>query len=538
MKGPHFHRFLRNRSLPVAAALAVALTLTAPAPGQDVHRVQLPSATTWQTIQDFRFVGDTDGNGTDDFVLTSNLGPTSTMSFAGVFDGITGVRLATVNFDDQAPGQHGRVYGMGDIDGDARADFAIATLPPRVRTYSGATGALIGDFAGISPPQFSESELRTVDDVDGDGVRDFSTIIGLDALIYSGATGALLRTFDGPPVGNLYCLADAGDADGDGARDFFAVTRDRRLLRYGAGPTPVAATSFPTSFTSSSFRLGDIDDTDGDGIDDVILTGGSFMVVYSSATLQPLITVTVGNGDAFITEGTAIGDVDGDGVGDIGATLGSGFGQFGLGTFRIFSGVDGSVLTSTLGPGYNFGRTVRAAGDIDGDGRADVMVDSSAGSVPPFRPNQLYVLGMRTTPGEIGLASCISPINSTGTSGKLSAFGVSDSSQPSLLITGTDLPPLTFGIAVVAPRYRLSQASPEGLCLGGTIGRLTGPGQLFQTTPQGTARVAVDMTQIPGGNGFSAVQPGDRWIFQFWHRDTFPWAATWRFTDAVTIDFR
>ena len=528
----HFSTHSPVQFVAFTAALLSALSWDL-ALAQDVQRVQLPSPTTWENLQDVRFVGDTNGDGTNDYVVTSRRGSSGSMNFAGIFDGPSGARLMTIDYDDL--GQQGRVYRMGDIDGDNRADFAIATLPPRVRTYSGATGAMLGDFNGISPPASSESELRTIDDVDGDGVRDFSTVIGFDALLYSGATGALLRTFDGPSVGWFYSLADAGDADGDGARDFYAVTRDRTVRRYGAGPSPVLNWPFPSSFISTHYRISAIPDSDGDGIEDVVLTGGSFMVVLSAVTLQPLITVTISNG-VFVTEGTPIGDVNGDGTDDIGATLGSGAGTFGLGTFRIFSGVDGSVLTSNLGPAYNFARTVRAAGDIDGDGLADVMVDSNTGFVPDYRPSQLYVLGMRNTPGEIGLASCFGATNSTGTSGKLSAYGISDASQNTLLVNGTDMPPLTFGLAVVGPRYRVT--SPEGLCLGGTIGRLTAPGQLFQTTVQGTARVLVDTTRVPGGNGFSAVLPGERLIFQFWHRDTIAAAATWRFTDAVAIDFR
>lgn len=79
----------------------------------------------------------------------------------------------------------------------------------------------------------------------------------------------------------------------------------------------------------------------------------------------------------------ALGDVDGDGIGDyaIGAPEET-QGFFRQGAARVHSGADGSVLHEYLGPDNYalYGEVVFDAGDLDGDGRADFGYLSSLGA--------------------------------------------------------------------------------------------------------------------------------------------------------------
>ena len=80
---------------------------------------------------------------------------------------------------------------------------------------------------------------------------------------------------------------------------------------------------------------------------------------------------------------TAVGDVTGDGVPDLIAAAGPGGGPH----VRVYDGVTGQPLAGPLGSFYAFDRGFRggvsvAAGDVNGDGAADVVVGAGAGGGP------------------------------------------------------------------------------------------------------------------------------------------------------------
>ena len=77
-----------------------------------------------------------------------------------------------------------------------------------------------------------------------------------------------------------------------------------------------------------------------------------------------------------------LGDVNGDGIADVIAGAGPGGGPH----VKVFNGTDFSELASFLAfdPGFTGGVHV-AAGDINGDGRADLIVGAGAGAAPHVR---------------------------------------------------------------------------------------------------------------------------------------------------------
>ena len=298
--------------------------------------------------------------------------------------------------------------------------------------------------------------VAALGDVDGDGRCDvvvgapgefFNTG---RAYVFSGATGAVLRTLDSPIVDRnpgaravLFgsAVAGAGDVNGDGRPDLVVgapraqeddtgtLGAGRAFILSGADgsvlhrlqPSP---TLNNTEFGSAVAGIGDLD---GDGRPDVAVGAYSFgfsslgtpgqAYAFSGASGAALLTLdppeAVGDDRYDGRYGwsvVGVGDVDGDGRADlaVGAPgeggVGSGGGEIGSGQGRVYvhSGADGSVLAryesllADYTPGQSnvqggFGASLAAA-DLDGDGRAEVVVGaSSEGAGNVERAGRAYV---------------------------------------------------------------------------------------------------------------------------------------------------
>jgi len=245
------------------------------------------------------------------------------------------------------------VAGIGDVDLDGHADVAVGAYgwaPGRVHVYSGRTGQALYSVAGESLDKNSFGfSIAGLGDVDGDGVPDLvvgapkhgvpGKYFGRIALL-SGVDGALLGEVLGAGDQDWFgwSVASAGDVDGDGVADVIAGSpRDD-------GPGP---------------EFGRVR----------VLSGRTGAVLH-------LFDGSVANG-GFGSAVDGVGDLDGDGTGDVlvGAPGDTFQGQAGVGTVRVFSGRDGSVLLARGGTqGSEFGAAVSGAGDVDADGRADFLV--------------------------------------------------------------------------------------------------------------------------------------------------------------------
>jgi hypothetical protein len=212
---------------------------------------------------------------------------------------------------------------------------------PEVKVYDAQTLTLKFDFFAFTP-LFTGGVRVAVGDVNGDGVPDI--IAG------AGPTGAPeVRVFDGR-TGALI-------------RDFFA---------------------FNPVFTGGVFvAAGDINH---DGFADIVVgadAGGAPEVqVFSGATGQPLLDFLAYS--PFFTGGVrvAAGDVNGERSADI--ITGPGYG--GLPEVKVFSGRGGVLLEDyyAFSPSFTGGIFV-AAGDVNGDGLADVITSQGLGGGPEVK---------------------------------------------------------------------------------------------------------------------------------------------------------
>lgn len=317
----------------------------------------------------------------------------------------------------------GNSSGSGDVDGDgcadlvvgARYDDATGHSSGSAFVFSGKSGALLHTFSGTSSYQLFGLAVGHAGDVDQDGYDD--VLVGAYAdntqgyfkggatKVFSGATGALIHAFFGESLQTElgWSVAGAADVDGDGHPDILAGAPDEvgasgsgsaRLysgatgqLRYkiwGAAP----ATVFGHSVTM-------LQDADGDGFADFAVSAlaadsaagvdSGSVTIYSGRDATVLHVITGESAqDNFGVWAQHAGDVDGDGRSDI--IVGAYHDDDGgvdAGSALVFSTANGKLLRRHDGvlPGEHFGHSVSGAGDVDGDGHADYLVGAPHASI-------------------------------------------------------------------------------------------------------------------------------------------------------------
>jgi hypothetical protein len=137
---------------------------------------------------------------------------------------------------------------------------------------------------------------------------------------------------------------------------------------------------------SAAFRGGvrvAADDVNGDGFADVVTAagpgGGPHVQVFSGADLRVLRSFLAYGADFTGGVYVAAGDIDSDGRADVI----TGPGRGGVPQVRVFSGATGGVLVSFLAYASDVRGGVRVAAlDFDGDGASDVVTGAGPGGGP------------------------------------------------------------------------------------------------------------------------------------------------------------
>ncbi len=276
---------------------------------------------------------------------------------------------------------------------------AATGAPPLVRAYNAETGALVFERQPFESG-FTGGVRVTAGDVNHDGIPDLIAAAGPGAgphiKIYDGVTGDLIAgalgsffAYDSGFTGGVYVAS--GDVDGDGWADL--------ITSAGAGAGPhVKVFSGRTAETLASFyafapefaggaTIAAADFT-GDGKADLVVGAGAgagpHVKIFDLTTGQP-IAGALGSFYAFDpswTNGVDVGadflagDVTGDGHADLVVGLGAGRGS----QVRVFNGVSGTLVGdfSPFGSAMTAGVRVALA-YVNNDARADIVVGTGSG---------------------------------------------------------------------------------------------------------------------------------------------------------------
>lgn len=283
----------------------------------------------------------------------------------------------------------------------AAAPFQIATAPgsgsPLVKTFDHASASM--SFLA-SDSAVSGGARIALGDVNGDGVPDILTATGTSSLVnvFSGADLSTLHSFFAfGETWNKGLFIASGDLNGDGRDDIIASAAGGDLpivaAWSGSDLTPIR-NFFPYAAGGGGVRVA-AGDINADGKDDIITapgneTGGQIRV-WSGATGQELYSFysySAFTGGVFV----AAGDIDGDGVDDIVTAPDAGAAP----QVKVFSGADARLLMSFLAYAPSMTGGVRVAvGDVNGDGRADIVTAPGPGYAPQvqvFSGNDLSLL--------------------------------------------------------------------------------------------------------------------------------------------------
>ncbi|MEP1306555.1 MAG: FG-GAP-like repeat-containing protein [Balneola sp.] len=296
---------------------------------------------------------------------------------------------------DFTAGDQPWAMAIGDLDGDGKPDMAVANrVDNTVLLYlnTSSSGSISsGSFGTPSSISVGSGAPRGVDiyDIDGDGAKDlivsnFDTNT-LSVYRNTSSTGSIsfATNVDLSATSGPWGMA-FGDVDGDGKPDIAVANRGTTKISVFRNTSSVGSISFTTksdfSTGSGPFNVA-LGDLDGDGKLDMVTGNRNDNDMSVHRNTSSVGSISFASKVDFTTAGNpafaAIGDVDGDGKAEV---LIANSGSSSISVYHNTAS-SGSITSSSFASKVDFSVGSSPTGivvvDLDGDGKLDLGVNNA-----------------------------------------------------------------------------------------------------------------------------------------------------------------
>lgn len=295
-----------------------------------------------------------------------------------------------------------------DVNGDGKLDVVSAGDNDLKLSLGNGDGTFASPQPITTNGNFGREDhvasLVVSGDFDGDGKQD---LLATGSVAFTAQNYILFGGGDGtfePPTPIDISLGKVADLDGDGLSDVYSIQNNATgtnslivSLSEGDSAFTTVSTNLPPETVANGFTA----PASGPALADFRHTGRLDAVVASFNNVYVLRSKGDGsfdtngatlaipalpNLDKLASNDIAAGDFDGDGKPDIAVLVQYGSGIYELGTptsavWVFYGNGDGTFSTATLAGTFNRDAQTLTAGDLNGDGLADLVLTSQATSV-------------------------------------------------------------------------------------------------------------------------------------------------------------